>query len=113
MLLILRQPERTVMSLMGWSSSDMTKRYQHVTDTVRADVASQVGGLIWKARSRGTSHKTVAVRPESLAAILPLVEDPVVQGGPDDLDLVELQAALTDLRTSMSASRDEPRGEGK
>src|ERR671911_2992304 len=100
-LLILRQPERTVMSLMGWSSTDMTKRYQHVTDTVRADVASQVGGLIWRARSHGTSHKTVAVRPESLAAILPLVEDAVVQAGPEDLDLVELQAALMDLRTSM------------
>jgi len=41
-LLILRQPERTVMSLMGWSSADMTKRYQHVTDSIRADVAGQV-----------------------------------------------------------------------
>jgi len=31
----------------------MAKRYQHVTDTVRADVAGQVGSLIWEARAEG------------------------------------------------------------
>jgi hypothetical protein len=31
----------------------MAKRYQHVTDTIRADVATQVGGLIWEARIEG------------------------------------------------------------
>jgi hypothetical protein len=25
----------------------MAKRYQHVLDTIRKDVASQVGGLLW------------------------------------------------------------------
>ena len=112
-LLILRQPERTVMSLMGWSSSDMTKRYQHVTDTVRADVASQVGHLIWKARSQVMGRQTVLVRRDSLAAILTLVEDAIVQEGLDDLDLVELQAAITDLRIAMSGVHNQPEGEGK
>jgi hypothetical protein len=74
-LLILGQPERTVMSLMGWSTTGMAKRYQHVTDTVRADVASQVGDLIWEARAEGSADETVTARRDSLAAILKLVED--------------------------------------
>lgn len=57
-LLILGQPERTVMSLMGWSTTGMAKRYQHVTDTVRAEVASQVGSLIWEARAEGAADGT-------------------------------------------------------
>ena len=46
-LLVLRQPTPTVMSLMGWSSESMAARYQHVTDAMRSQVASQVGDLIW------------------------------------------------------------------
>ncbi|QKV93970.1 site-specific integrase [Streptomyces sp. NA02950] len=47
-LLILGVPERTVMSIMGWSSSAMAARYQHVTDTIRYDVAKRVDGLLWQ-----------------------------------------------------------------
>lgn len=47
-LLILGVPERAVMGLMGWSSTAMAARYQHMVDTVRSDVARQVDGLIWK-----------------------------------------------------------------
>jgi integrase len=46
-LLLLGVPERTAMALMGWSNSSMAKRYQHVTGTIRTDVAAQVGGLLW------------------------------------------------------------------
>lgn len=46
-LLLLGVPERTVMSVMGWSSAGMTRRYQHVTDTMRWQVAEQIGELIW------------------------------------------------------------------
>jgi len=46
-LLVLGVPERTVMSIMGWSSTAMAARYQHVTDPIRRDVARRVGGLIW------------------------------------------------------------------
>ncbi len=46
-LLILGVPERAVMGLMGWSTTAMAARYQHITGTIRDDVAQRVGGLIW------------------------------------------------------------------
>jgi hypothetical protein len=42
-----------------------------------------------------------------------LVEDAIVQEGLNDLDLVELQAAITDLRMAMSGVHYQPEGEGK
>lgn len=42
-LLVLGVPERTVMSIMGWSSTSMAARYQHVTDPIRREVANRVG----------------------------------------------------------------------
>lgn len=48
-LLILGVPERAVMGLMGWSSTAMAARYQHMVDTVRTSVAAQVDGFIWEA----------------------------------------------------------------
>jgi integrase len=48
-LLILGVPERAVMGIMGWASTGMAARYQHVTDAIRTDIAKRVGGLIWKA----------------------------------------------------------------
>ncbi|THA37123.1 site-specific integrase [Streptomyces sp. A1547] len=47
-LLILGVPERAVMGLMGWSTTAMAARYQHMVDAVRTDVARQVDGLIWQ-----------------------------------------------------------------
>jgi integrase len=47
-LLILGVPERAVMGIMGWATTGMAARYQHVTDSIRSDVAKRVGGLIWK-----------------------------------------------------------------
>lgn len=46
-LLVLGVPERTVMGIMGWSSTAMAARYQHVTDPIRRQVADQVDGLLW------------------------------------------------------------------
>ncbi|WP_333756338.1 tyrosine-type recombinase/integrase [Streptomyces sp. IBSBF 3352] len=46
-LLILGVSERAVMGLMGWSTTAMAARYQHMVDSVRVDVARQVDGLIW------------------------------------------------------------------
>lgn len=46
-LLVLGVPERTVMSIMGWSSTSMAARYQHVTDPIRREVADRVGGLLF------------------------------------------------------------------
>ena len=103
-LLILGQPERTVMSLMGWSSTGMTTRYQHLTDGIRSDVAAQVGDLIWEVRSDGGGEDAVMVRRDSLAAILPLVEEGLTRGGSDDVGLADLQEALADLCAALSAS---------
>ncbi|MGW2525284.1 tyrosine-type recombinase/integrase [Streptomyces sp. NPDC001617] len=47
-LLILGVSERAVMGLMGWSTTAMAARYQHMVDSVRNDVARQVDGLIWQ-----------------------------------------------------------------
>ncbi|MCA1602959.1 MAG: site-specific integrase, partial [Acidobacteria bacterium] len=47
MLLVLNVGTRAVMELMGWSSSSMTTRYQHVTDNLRHDIADSLGGLFW------------------------------------------------------------------
>ena len=55
-LLVLGVPERTVMSVMGWSSSSMAARYQHVTDPIRRDVADRIGGLLWAA-SKGVGDE--------------------------------------------------------
>ena len=35
------------MSIMGWSSTSMAARYQHVTDPIRREVADRVGGLLF------------------------------------------------------------------
>lgn len=36
------------MGLMGWSTTAMAARYQHITDHVRRDIAKRIGGLIWE-----------------------------------------------------------------
>lgn len=42
-----------VMDIMGWSSSSMAKRYQHITAQIRKDIANRVGGLLWDAVEDG------------------------------------------------------------
>ena len=51
-LLIIGVAERAVMEIMGWSNSAMAKRYQHLTNKIRRDIAKQVDGLIWKPEKR-------------------------------------------------------------
>ena len=46
-LLLLGVPDRAVMDLMGWSTSNMAARYQHLTAPIRRDVASRLGALLW------------------------------------------------------------------
>lgn len=54
-LLVLGVPERTVMSIMGWSSTSMAARYQHVTDPIRREVANRVGSLLFGDRRQSDS----------------------------------------------------------
>ncbi len=46
-LLVLGVTERAAMGLMGWSTSAMVQRYQHLTPELRRDVADRVGGVLW------------------------------------------------------------------
>jgi integrase len=63
-LLILGVPERVVMQIMGWSSTAMAARYQHVTGGILQDVAKQVGGLIWEvAKSDGGADEKDPEQP--------------------------------------------------
>jgi integrase len=105
-LLILRQPTPTVMSLMGWSSGSMAARYQHVTDALRSQVASQVGELIWKPIAGQSGQNPVVVSRRSLAAMLTAAVDCAechhAPGGRTD----ELLAAIADVRAALA---DAPR----
>jgi hypothetical protein len=41
------------MGIIGWSSTSMAARYQHVTDPIRHVVAGQVGELLWAVPKAG------------------------------------------------------------
>lgn len=36
------------MTVMGWATTGTAARYLHVIDPVRADIATRVGGLLWR-----------------------------------------------------------------
>jgi hypothetical protein len=55
-LLLLGITGRTVMAVMGWSSTAMAARYQHVVAAVRRDVAVQVGGLLLRPPGAGEAR---------------------------------------------------------
>jgi integrase len=99
-LLLLDVPERTVMSLMGWSSTDMAARYQHVTDTIRQDVARQVDVLIWQARDSSAGEGTVPVSRVSLTAILRLAELGLVHA--DEAVMADAQEAIEQIRAVLA-----------
>ncbi len=107
-LLVLRQPTPTVMSLMGWSSESMAARYQHVTDTMRSQVASQVGGLIWDSPGGNDDQAPVTVRRGSLAAVLAAAEQCVMSHPGGTSQRPELRAALADLRAYCRRRRPRP-----
>lgn len=46
-LLVLGVSDRAAMDVMGWSKADMAKRYMHVPDEVRRQIAKMVGSLLW------------------------------------------------------------------
>ena len=112
-LLILGQPERTVMSLMGWSSTGMTKRYQHVTDTVRSAAAAQVGSLIWDVHVPDATSEVVTVRRDSLAVVLQALEEGLINLNGVNLDPAGFQAALTDVQAAMGAQAPDSIGGAK
>lgn len=47
-LLILGVHQRVVMDIMGWSTAGMVKRYTHVLEEVRRDVATRLNDFLWE-----------------------------------------------------------------
>jgi integrase len=47
-LLLLGVHPRVVMDVMGWSTAAMQRRYMHVTEELRRDVANQLNRHFWK-----------------------------------------------------------------
>jgi hypothetical protein len=111
---------RTVMSLMGWSSAEMAARYQHVTDTIRQDVARQVDTLIWRVRGdldagggaapRGTGgaarEAIVPVDLRALATILDLAEFGLARA--DQAATASARAMVEQVRALLTGVADEP-----
>ncbi|MEU4288814.1 site-specific integrase [Kribbella sp. NPDC026596] len=62
MLLALAVPERAAMGVMGWSSTAMAARYQHMTDPIRRDIAERLGGLLWASGDDSSGDVASAVR---------------------------------------------------
>ena len=114
-LLVLRQPTPTVMSLMGWSSESMAARYQHVTDAMRSQVASQVGELIWNLPPGPGERAAVTVPGDSLAAVLAIAEKCVARHHGRAQQNVAVLAALAELREALpdAAARSETPNETK
>lgn len=46
-LLLLGVHERTIMSILGWSSTAMVSRYAHVIAPIHGEVATRLDGLLW------------------------------------------------------------------
>jgi len=49
-LLLLGVHERTIMSVLGWSTTAMASRYTHVITPIHSDLASRLDGLLWSSR---------------------------------------------------------------
>jgi hypothetical protein len=50
---------------MGWSSTAMAARYQHITGAIRGGVAERVGRLVWDgAGPKRDQTKETPVRPQ-------------------------------------------------
>ena len=47
MLLILGVHPRAVQYFMGWST-DQAKRYQHIVESLKREIADQIGAILWE-----------------------------------------------------------------
>jgi integrase len=49
-VLLLSVYERTIMSVLGWSTTAMASRCTHVITPIHSDLASRLDGLAWSSR---------------------------------------------------------------
>jgi hypothetical protein len=81
----------------------MAARYQHVTDALRSQVASQVGDLIWNPAADSDGRVTLLVRRNSLATLLAAADECITghhRGTDPNPDLL---AEIAELRTALAA----------
>lgn len=91
--MILRVPTHTAVALMGWPGPAMAKRYQHLIDVIRRDVASQLqldyecrdgrGGSILSGNGDLTLQLAARFqrKAEILRQIVPRARQPELAGG--------------------------------
>jgi integrase len=56
-LLLLGVHERTIMSVLGWSTTAMASRYTHVITPIHNDLASRLDGLLWSSKDAPNGTK--------------------------------------------------------
>ena len=62
----IHQPLSWAAGIMGWSKTDMRLRCQHLTGTIRGDIAERVGALLWTSDApvvNGSRHSTTGALP--------------------------------------------------
>jgi hypothetical protein len=98
----------------------MATRYQHVTDTIRHDVARQVDGLTWRVGGGGEGanaascregdggpdEAVVPVARRNLALVLSLAE--LGHAHADQSILASARAAIEQIRELLNRGADEP-----
>jgi integrase len=59
-LLLLGVHERTIMSVLGWSTTAMVSRYAHVVAPIHSDVANRLDVLLWSSPHSGRDDRNIA-----------------------------------------------------
>ncbi len=78
----------------------MAARYQHVTDALRSQVASQVGDLIWNPAPDSADRDLLPVRRNSLAAVLAIADECITRHRDVSGLTPDLLAAIAELSTA-------------
>jgi hypothetical protein len=63
--LLLGVPERAAMGVMGWSTTAMAARYQHVTDPIRQDIAER--SVVCCGLPKPKTVRAIETKPETTA----------------------------------------------
>src|SRR5207342_1860402 len=68
--------ERTIVSVLGWSTTAMASRYTHVITPIHSDLASRLDGLLWSSRDASigpieTTFETTAKNAGAHLAVRP------------------------------------------
>jgi len=94
-LLLLGVAERTVMGVMGWSNTAMAARYQHLTATIRRDVAQRVGGLLWQPAPAPQNGDATAGTPSEPRPVSNATGNATTaaNAGPDTITSLSISAA--------------------